>query len=151
MVLCAFSVVLGRGGCVLAWCRGCLAVLCGAGVVWGRVQWSSTRGDLFPEPLCDALASLQDRAPVHSFRYTRRALRRSFRKPPEDLFLSLEAAPLASGSVAQVHRGTLRSATPGLSPDVAVKVSGPLPPPKARTPSQRRLTNAAEKTLETKP
>ncbi len=69
------------------------------------------------------MCSLQDRAPTHSFRHTRRALVRALGRPPEEVFHTLEHRPLASGSIAQVHRATLRGAPEGSL--VAVKVRHP--------------------------
>lgn len=51
-------------------------------------------------------------APVHSFRHTRRAVEAAFGKPLRELFESFDPKPLASGSIAQVHRATLRRHAP---------------------------------------
>ncbi|WIA32106.1 hypothetical protein OEZ86_002957 [Tetradesmus obliquus] len=79
-------------------------------IKWG--QWSSARRDIFPEDFCDTLAALHDNAPVHSFRHTRRAVEAAFGKPLRELFESFDPKPLASGSIAQVHRATLRRHAP---------------------------------------
>ncbi len=42
-------------------------------IKWG--QWAATRVDLFPDDFCEALGSLHDRAPTHSFAFTRRQVR----------------------------------------------------------------------------
>lgn len=69
------------------------------------------------------MSSLQDKAPTHSYRHTRRALQRALGRPLDDVFRTLERRPLASGSIAQVHRASLRGAPEGSL--VAVKVRHP--------------------------
>lgn len=88
-------------------------------IKWG--QWSATRRDLFPDDFCEVLSSLHDRAPTHSARYSRKAITRAFGRTPAQMFESFEAAPLASGSIAQVHRARWRAPDGGLV-EVAVKV-----------------------------
>jgi aarF domain-containing kinase len=56
-----------------------------------------------------SLCYIPRRAPVHSFRHTRRTVEAAFGKPLEQLFDRFEPKPLASGSIAQVHRATLRT------------------------------------------
>eukprot|EP00879_Flechtneria_rotunda_P001554 GHRR01001713.1.p1 GENE.GHRR01001713.1~~GHRR01001713.1.p1 ORF type:complete len:1175 (+),score=492.98 GHRR01001713.1:413-3937(+) len=75
-------------------------------IKWG--QWSSSRRDIFPEDFCDALASLHDRAPIHGYKHTRRQVEAAFGVKLNQLFNSFDPKPLASGSIAQVHRATLR-------------------------------------------
>lgn len=68
-------------------------------------QWIASRPDVFPAPLCKKLSSLFDSAPPHPWEATEAALRRG------DILRhlsSIEKEPLNSGSVAQVHRATLR-------------------------------------------
>ncbi len=74
-------------------------------IKWG--QWSSTRPDLFPPDLCQAMERLQTAAPAHDAAHTRRAVLRALGRPPEALFESFEDQPVASGSIAQIHRATL--------------------------------------------
>jgi aarF domain-containing kinase len=79
---------------------------CGpVGIKWG--QWASTRYDLFADDFCEALGTLTNRAPAHSFACTREAVEASFGKPMDAIFLSFEEKPLASGSIGQVR--TIRS------------------------------------------
>jgi len=75
-------------------------------IKWG--QWSASREDLFPPEFCEVLSALHDRAPVHSMRQTRREIQKSFGRPVEEIFEAFEHEPLASGSVAQVHRAMYR-------------------------------------------
>lgn len=74
-------------------------------IKWG--QWGATRPDLFPADLCATLARLHTSAPAHAFAHTRAAVEGAFRRPLEELFDEFDAAPVASGSIAQVHRAVL--------------------------------------------
>jgi aarF domain-containing kinase len=74
-------------------------------IKWG--QWAATRPDLFPGDLCAELARLHTGAPRHGFGHTRAAVEGAFRRPLAELFDEFDAAPVASGSIAQVHRAVL--------------------------------------------
>lgn len=50
------------------------------------------------------------RAPVHSYRHSRRAIRAALGVDVEQLFDQFDPQPLASGSIAQVHKAVLRPA-----------------------------------------
>ncbi|GFR47223.1 hypothetical protein Agub_g8906 [Astrephomene gubernaculifera] len=91
-------------------------------IKWG--QWAATRVDLFPDDFCEALSQLHDRAPTHSFAFTRRQIERSFGVPLETMFESLDPRPVASGSIAQVHRALMRCSD-GTPVMAAVKVVHP--------------------------
>jgi len=86
-------------------------------IKWG--QWVSTRPDLLPSKLCDALTRLQSGAPMHSFELTRAEVVRSVGEPLTEHFDNFAEQPLASGSIGQVHLATLQGAA------VAVKVRHP--------------------------
>lgn len=86
-------------------------------IKWG--QWSSTRPDMFPEKLCAALSRLHSQAPTHSYQYTRQEVEKAMLKPLSDSFDFFEKKPIASGSIAQVHRAKLNGTF------VAVKVRHP--------------------------
>ena len=92
-------------------------------------QWLSMRPDLFQQDVIQALSSLRDDGPRHSFAYTKTMLESAFGCPLEDVFEVLEEEPVASGSVAQVHRGRLSEAFvkdhDTLFREVAVKVLHP--------------------------
>ncbi|EFJ17307.1 hypothetical protein SELMODRAFT_420999 [Selaginella moellendorffii] len=91
-------------------------------IKWG--QWAATRPDLFPKDVCETLSKLHSKAPAHSFSQTRKTVEGAFGKRIEELFEDFEEEPLASGSVAQVHRAVLRGQ--GKKPvTVAVKVRHP--------------------------
>ncbi|KAK8630241.1 hypothetical protein V6N13_079044 [Hibiscus sabdariffa] len=95
-------------------------------IKWG--QWAATRPDLFPSDLCDVLAELHTKAPSHSFSFTKKSIENAFGRKLSEIFADFEEEPLASGSVAQVHRATLKYRYPGQQTKpivVAVKVRHP--------------------------
>ncbi|KAL5716039.1 hypothetical protein ACHQM5_017778 [Ranunculus cassubicifolius] len=95
-------------------------------IKWG--QWAATRPDLFPKDLCIELTKLHSKAPEHSFAYTKNSVETAFGRKLTELFDDFEEAPVASGSVAQVHRATLKFRYPGKDATpvvVAVKVRHP--------------------------
>lgn len=95
-------------------------------IKWG--QWAATRPDLFPRDLCDELAEFQTKAPSHKFCYSRKCIENAFGRKLYEIFENFEEEPVASGSIAQVHRATLIYKFPGqrIKPVVvAVKVRHP--------------------------
>jgi aarF domain-containing kinase len=95
-------------------------------IKWG--QWAATRPDLFPRDLCTKLSELHTKAPEHSFAYTKKTIERAFGRKLSEIFENFEEAPVASGSIAQVHRASLRFRYPGQQVKpmvVAVKVRHP--------------------------
>ncbi|KAL5730703.1 hypothetical protein ACHQM5_003498 [Ranunculus cassubicifolius] len=95
-------------------------------IKWG--QWAATRPDLFPRDLCIELSKLHSKAPEHSFAYTKKAIEKAFGRKIPEIFDDFEEKPIASGSVAQVHRAKLRSQNTGKQDKptiVAVKVRHP--------------------------
>lgn len=95
-------------------------------IKWG--QWAATRPDLFPRDLCDELAEFQTKAPSHKFSYSRKCIENAFGRKLYEIFENFEEEPVASGSIAQVHRATLKYKFPGqrIKPVVvAVKVRHP--------------------------
>ncbi|XP_020534540.1 probable serine/threonine-protein kinase abkC isoform X2 [Jatropha curcas] len=95
-------------------------------IKWG--QWAATRPDLFPQDLCAELARLHAKAPSHSFSFTKMTIERAFGRKLHEIFANFEEEPVASGSVAQVHRATLKYRYPGKEIEpiiVAVKVRHP--------------------------
>lgn len=80
-------------------------------------QILSTRLDLLPEEYCRELRKLQDQAPPVGFESVRAVIEKELKKPLEEIFESFDEVPLASASIAQVHRAKLRD-----GPQVAVKV-----------------------------
>ena len=82
-------------------------------------QWASTRPDIFPEELCNILASLQSGAPAHSLSFTKQQIQKELGAPTEKIFEYFSSRPIASGSIAQVYKARLNGQ------DVAVKVRHP--------------------------
>lgn len=83
-------------------------------------QMLSTRPDLLPEEYCQELRKLQDQAPPVSFDAIREVIEQEFQKPLDAVFSEFDPTPLASASIAQVHRARLPDGTA-----VAVKVQRP--------------------------
>ena len=87
-------------------------------VKFGQVL--STRRDLLPLDVADELAKLQDQVPPFDPQLAFAEIERSLGRRVDDVFASLERAPVASASIAQVHLGWLKDGR-----EVAVKVLRP--------------------------
>ncbi|HEX4870892.1 MAG TPA: ubiquinone biosynthesis regulatory protein kinase UbiB [Nevskiaceae bacterium] len=89
-------------------------------------QMLSTRPDLLPPDLAEALAGLQDRVPPFPSEQARAIIEKSLGRPIGAVFAEFEERPLASASVAQVHAARLHPQAPG-DPgfEVVVKVIRP--------------------------
>ena len=83
-------------------------------------QIMSTRPDLFPPHIIRALTRLQDDVGAFAWKHVERAIIDEFGKSPDVLFATFDRTPVASASVAQVHRATLASGE-----ELAVKVRRP--------------------------
>ena len=70
-------------------------------------QLLSTRRDLIDTDLADGLTALQDRVPAIEQFDVRAYVTEALEQPWHTAFASLDQTPLASASIAQVHRGTL--------------------------------------------
>ncbi|KAJ0456212.1 putative ABC-type Cd(2+) transporter [Helianthus annuus] len=95
-------------------------------IKWG--QWAATRPDLFPRDLCTELSKLHTKAPERSFSYTKKTVEKAFGRKISEIFDDFEEVPVASGSIAQIHRAVLRYTYRGkqIKPlVVAVKVRHP--------------------------
>lgn len=96
-------------------------------IKWG--QWAATRPDLFPNDLCAELTKLHTKAPAHSFAYSKVTIEKAFGRKLSEIFENFEETPVASGSIAQVHRASLRFRYPHQRlrkpVEVAVKVRHP--------------------------
>ncbi|MCL6453974.1 MAG: AarF/ABC1/UbiB kinase family protein [Alicyclobacillus sp.] len=77
--------------------------LCGAIVKAG--QFLSLREELFPAAFTRELQSLQDAVPPAPFAQVERVLERAYGRRFGQCFDTLDPVPIASGSLAQVHRG----------------------------------------------
>jgi ubiquinone biosynthesis protein len=97
------------------------ALLIALGATFVKVgQIMSTRPDLFPPHVIRALTRLQDNVGAFNRRAVERTVLEDLGKSIDELFASFEPAPIASASVAQVHRAILHSGD-----EVAVKVRRP--------------------------
>ncbi len=83
-------------------------------------QTLSTRRDMLPTDIADELAQLQDRVPPFPSQQAIAIVTAAYDKPPEQVFAHFEPEPVASASIAQVHRATLITGQA-----VAVKVLRP--------------------------
>ena len=83
-------------------------------------QIMSTRPDLFPPHIIRALTRLQDDVGAFAWAHVERTIFEDLGKSPDALFASFDRTPVASASVAQVHRATLASGE-----ELAVKVRRP--------------------------
>ena len=83
-------------------------------------QILSTRGDLLPEEIVAELQHLQDNVPVIHIDEVYRQIERELGRSIQEVF-SVDEAPLASASIAQVHRARLAHETA----DVVIKVQRP--------------------------
>ena len=83
-------------------------------------QILSTRPDLIPKEYIDELSKLQDEALPLGFEDVKVVVERELGKSLEDVFSHFEPTPIASASLAQVHRARLRSGE-----SVVVKVQRP--------------------------
>jgi len=70
-------------------------------------QVLSTRPDLLPPEFIEELATLQDNVPPLSEEEVVRVMEQELGVPWEDVFDTIDPAPLAAGTIAQVHRATL--------------------------------------------
>ena len=100
--------------------------LIGMGPVYVKLgQIASSRTDIIPSSIADALSGLQMDVPFEAFDVVRSVVESSFEGSRiEDLFSDFDTEPFAAASIAQVHRATVRDDYGNHHP-VAVKVQRP--------------------------
>nr|XP_043629091.1 uncharacterized protein LOC122600445 [Erigeron canadensis] len=93
----------------------CIVELEGLWVKLG--QYLSTRADVLPDAYIRLLKQLQDSLPPRRLEEVRQTIEKQMGQSMDDLFINFAAVPLATASIAQVHRATLRDGQ-----EVVVKV-----------------------------
>ncbi len=83
-------------------------------------QILSTRPDLLPEDYIEELSKLRDQAPPFSFDHIKQTFKEDFEEDIEKVFEWVDAKPLASASIAQVHRARTHDGK-----EVIIKVQRP--------------------------
>ena len=87
-------------------------------VKFGQIM--STRGDIIGTDYASELSKLQDNMNPFPAEQAKRIVEEQLGKPVSEIFKSFEDTPLASASIAQVHRATLKDGT-----RVVVKIQRP--------------------------
>ena len=90
------------------------------GVLLKAGQYLSTRADVLPPAYVERLARLQDRARPLPYADVRRVIEDELGAEPNAVFARIWRRPIASASLAQVHRATLADGR-----EVAIKVQRP--------------------------
>lgn len=83
-------------------------------------QILSMRSEILPQPFCDELAKLRADADPMPYSTVLQVLEDEYGRPVDEIFDHIDATPLGSASLAQVHRAKLTSGD-----DVAIKVQRP--------------------------
>jgi ubiquinone biosynthesis protein len=112
-------------------------------------QILSTRRDLIPADIADALTKLQDQVTPFPAELARAAVERAFASPIAERFATFDSLPLASASIAQVHAATLHDrrevVVKILRPDIALRIANDVALLRALADSVQRFHPNADK------
>ena len=106
-------------------------------------QMMAARSDILPEDWTAEFARLQADASAFPWEEARQVIISELKRPPEEIYATIEHEPFAAASTAQVHKATLLDGT-----EVAVKIQRPMIV--AKTKADLGVMQELAKTAETR-